>query len=1770
MADRILRYEPLWGEWNVGSLVAEDTFGKIYNLSRPKPDGAEEIATVKIIHIPFSAQDFIEASRRLGGPEEAKEFYKSAIDACLEDLAELTRPRPAGNLVNFLEVSCYEDESEAGWDILIRMDALQPLNDRLEAGKFTKRDAVKLGQDISSALVQLEDLGIIHGDVKASNIFVSQTGKKFMLAFSGIASNLYRIFPSYTERQSLDYLSPEVYEGSFSAARKQSDTYSLGILLYRLTNNNRLPFLPDIESLITRDDVIEASMTRLSGKDVPIGLYAGPNRNLPNIIKKACSFDIADRYQTGGELNGDLTKAFLFEPDLDNMVVLNGLDAYKHTYPNRLDDDYISEIFSAKDEELISSLEKDNFIERVHDSIDDFSIEGTVLEDPLLSESPQPLGGLGEESPMAINTEAASQDSQTQESVQDEGEEAFSSEAFEKNAVDEDIESSQQERGFILLSSEFEESAYAEEEDQEEYSATDMFGQPQTNSVEPIAETYEEDIYSGAGIGHEPVGEGIAPEDPSGDYDDEIQEVEAEEILESYDDSGSQGDGWVQNPQTQLQVSQGNYVSFPHALPMVFSGKYLMEFVYIPQTNILQAPKTTTASPRNKKTLISAARSSEELLLIGSKFMMQKDIFENTASLKAIKRSAMMATSTIPPQPVKHPVPAAIPDGMYGPMNAGSAGPGALEPLDQVVEENFLESITKLGGDNDYEFDVLLDNVDLENEEPGDELFDFDDLTGFVPESPKLSNGLGINDLEDKDVDFDTEVGEEETLEQALEDIDEIKEEIGGFALDLEAQGEEESFGLGINLDFEPEQSNQAIDEEFEIENSYSEAFGDQIQYGQPLEGNEQTTETTQSPLEFSLDADSDFSPADASSQDGFALGELASQSMPSDGIDDGEDVFDTLQSLDALDGSVFLGNGQLIDDDPETFDDEELFGDGQIGLDDGEIESGAGINEGSFGAESPDPDLDSLQFGEEPQEEVGGEATNEIEDEASAFEETLEETIELDIEALELEQVEFDAAEEQLEPVEFVIDDSNEAFEFKIDEELADPFGFEPDGSAPEQHGLEMSADPEPFGLAIEEDQQEQHGIDEGEEQLESVEYEIDEAPIGLVSIGFDNAQPELENESLEGFYTSQEPGIDELAEAQPSGEADLGGDEPLQEPSQAEDEAASGQTGFENTGGGEPVGGTQIEKTDTGSIHFGSDFDVELAEPDGYGVGEIADEELLSNTIPGPLFEIEEALDEEDIDLFGEEPETEYPLRETENSTDTTGSGYPSSPIEETPPIEGQDGISAGQDTDSPVLLYEEEDISLLEKTDEQDQDIDIQGEPFKFGAHEQRVFGLGDVNSRPENTQISARETLAAGSNEPQNGPASSIFRQETLPIRSNDSIRMRDPIGASEAGKDITTGLPATGEDDIDSSPRRFKRKNQPAIDEDEAMPAVEVPEAELPIKRQIKQPSRPALETGNIPSHTASEPSGRQQTGNLETASRYATRPLNEPEMISSVVLGKKRTKLFLLVIIAALLAGAALYYFLVYSKRSVAYNQGVELFNSGEYQAAIATFEVLDGFKDSGKYIIDSNTQIAVIYNTAMSNYEAGDYAKAKTGFEKVRHHKDSSAMAEVCAAQLGYIEAIEIFESQDYYNAYLMFSSLGGIGDSSSYMSQCIQDTPPTDVTYLESVRSYPTGFKFINNVNDYDIFLKIYSPGGSLLATCFVRKSSSLNVYIEAGELDIRAGYGEDWFGVDGAFGESGTYFAIKGDTGPYLEASKNRRIDVSITGQMPNSSQINYRLF
>ena len=286
--------------WEAESFIGEGSYGKVYKSVRIKSK-KKEYSAIKNISIKKNKQEIDNLVREGATIEEIEDEVNEALDKCLSEIKLMQELKGSSNIVVIEDYEVLKDKDVLGGEINIRMELLKGLEDYFENHKVTNHDILKLGLDISHALKDCEKVKIIHRDIKPDNIFVNEFGN-YKLGDFGIARNLEKTTTGLSQKGTFNYIAPEVYKGD--RYNKSVDVYSLGIVLYKYFNYNRLPFYPPYPEKITLDSREDALIRRCNGEIIPKPVNATEEE--AKIILKMLEYDPKKRYTDISKLISDL------------------------------------------------------------------------------------------------------------------------------------------------------------------------------------------------------------------------------------------------------------------------------------------------------------------------------------------------------------------------------------------------------------------------------------------------------------------------------------------------------------------------------------------------------------------------------------------------------------------------------------------------------------------------------------------------------------------------------------------------------------------------------------------------------------------------------------------------------------------------------------------------------------------------------------------------------------------------------------------------------------------------------------------------------------------------------------------------------------------------------------------------------------------------------------------------------------------------------------------------------------------------------------------------------------------------------------------------------------------------------------------------------------------------------------------------------------------------------------------------------------------------
>lgn len=329
----IKKLEPLFGAWTVSGMIGEGTDSRIYRLQCVSGETVSN-AVLKAVHIE-SGKNISPELLSSVGYASSLDYDDACLSVCRREAEAVMSLKGHPNVVKIYNYNIVP-EPGSGFTLMLLCEQLKPLSDGINAESGDEATVKKLGKDICAALEAYASAGYCHGEIKPENIYVDAKGN-FKLGDFGFC----RILKTVTQRGSAGYMAPEVYSGDRPSY--SSDIYSLGLLMYKFMNHNRVPFLPRFPDPISFADREIAFDSRMRAQTMPEPDQASPA--MARAILKACAYNPAERYQSPGQF----------------IKVISDIPDMKTDAP---EDDYMTRFFvpvtdlADKDEEKTQTMEK--------------------------------------------------------------------------------------------------------------------------------------------------------------------------------------------------------------------------------------------------------------------------------------------------------------------------------------------------------------------------------------------------------------------------------------------------------------------------------------------------------------------------------------------------------------------------------------------------------------------------------------------------------------------------------------------------------------------------------------------------------------------------------------------------------------------------------------------------------------------------------------------------------------------------------------------------------------------------------------------------------------------------------------------------------------------------------------------------------------------------------------------------------------------------------------------------------------------------------------------------------------------------------------------------------------------------------------------------------------------------------------------------------------------------------------------------------------------
>lgn len=291
--------------YTVSEKIDSGTFGTVYKVVKTNAAG-QYVRALKHITIPTEKQYYSVLNSMGGDVSKADSYFSQMLNNIVSEIKILNDLSEKGvqHIVRYYENDILVTDAPKRYDIFILMEYLTPLDDYIRNTDFRVRDVVNFGLDVLYGLRSCHENGVIHRDIKDENIFVSDKGE-YKIGDFGVSKVMKDSARAESLKGTPNFLAPEVYLGK-EGYTKSVDLYSLGIVLYRLLNYSRNPFLPHFPEQYFTQDEDAAFEERMSGKTPDPPMLGGDA--IGQVIVKAIS-NSKERFQTADEFISALEAA---------------------------------------------------------------------------------------------------------------------------------------------------------------------------------------------------------------------------------------------------------------------------------------------------------------------------------------------------------------------------------------------------------------------------------------------------------------------------------------------------------------------------------------------------------------------------------------------------------------------------------------------------------------------------------------------------------------------------------------------------------------------------------------------------------------------------------------------------------------------------------------------------------------------------------------------------------------------------------------------------------------------------------------------------------------------------------------------------------------------------------------------------------------------------------------------------------------------------------------------------------------------------------------------------------------------------------------------------------------------------------------------------------------------------------------------------------------------------------------------------------------------
>ena len=284
-----IRLPGKWKGWSLVSELGEGGQSQTYLINKEETD---QKAVIKVTVI--EKETFAEALSDMADLQyqRKKETVRKEIKI-LEDLKDCR------HVTRLLDYDIQENDD--GCTVFLMLEYLQDFWAWFHSKPYSQELVIACGMQICEGAIECQAHQLLHCDIKPDNLLVSADGTVKFTDF-GISGEPGLVPPGSLPQGTLLYMAPELMNGRPYSVT--TEIYSIGLVLYQMTNKSYLPFIDTAKRMIMPSDQQKSVRERCSGTPLPRPM--GISDDLFDCIQKAAAFDPAERYSSYQELRDQL------------------------------------------------------------------------------------------------------------------------------------------------------------------------------------------------------------------------------------------------------------------------------------------------------------------------------------------------------------------------------------------------------------------------------------------------------------------------------------------------------------------------------------------------------------------------------------------------------------------------------------------------------------------------------------------------------------------------------------------------------------------------------------------------------------------------------------------------------------------------------------------------------------------------------------------------------------------------------------------------------------------------------------------------------------------------------------------------------------------------------------------------------------------------------------------------------------------------------------------------------------------------------------------------------------------------------------------------------------------------------------------------------------------------------------------------------------------------------------------------------------------------